>query len=149
MRKLLCFTAAAALGATGAMAATGGRFAGSELLPLAKVSLAQARATATASRPGQITDQELEKESGGTGLRYSFDQKYVRIRNYDLGEVPGTPGFAYTVVQNGAHNFHAIADVELPHMRPNPSDCNTEINPRLFRFGQHSSCISEKGEQSK
>ncbi|MFL6758697.1 PepSY domain-containing protein [Sphingomonas sp.] len=76
MRKLLCFTAAASLGATGAMAATGGgRFAGSELLPLAKVSLAQARATATASRPGRITDQELEKESGGTGLRYSFDIK--------------------------------------------------------------------------
>ena len=75
MRKLLCFTAVVSLGATGAMAATGGHFAGSNLLPLAKVSLAQARATAIASRPGRITDQELERESGGTGLRYSFDIK--------------------------------------------------------------------------
>ncbi len=75
MRKLLCFTAAVSLGATGAMAASGGHFAGSNLLPLAKVTLAQARATAIASRPGQITDQELEREGGGTGLRYSFDIK--------------------------------------------------------------------------
>ena len=76
MRKLLCFTAVLSLGATGALAASANNhFAGSNLLPLAKVSLAQARATAIASRPGQITDQELEKERGGTGLRYSFDIK--------------------------------------------------------------------------
>lgn len=73
MRKLLCF-AAAALGASGAFAATSGHFAGSNLLPQAKISLAQARATALAARPGgRITDQELEREGGGTGLRYSFD----------------------------------------------------------------------------
>lgn len=72
MRKLLCMIALAALGATGANAA---HFAGSSLLPMAKVSLAQARATALAARAGQITDQELEKEGGGTGLRYSFDIK--------------------------------------------------------------------------
>ena len=67
--------AAVALGATGALASGAGHFAGSNLLPLAKISLAQARATAIASRPGQITDQELENEGGGTGLRYSFDIK--------------------------------------------------------------------------
>ena len=42
---------------------------------MAKVSLAQARRTALAAHPGVITDQELEKEGGGTGLRYSFDIK--------------------------------------------------------------------------
>src|SRR5881227_3191355 len=73
MRKFLCFTAAVALGATGALAANARHFAGSNLLPLAKITLAQARSTALAARPGQITDQELEKERGGTGLRYSFD----------------------------------------------------------------------------
>ena len=73
MRKFLCFTAVAALGATGALATSANHFAGSSLLPLAKISLAQARAAAIASRPGQITDQELEREGGGTGLRYSFD----------------------------------------------------------------------------
>ena len=72
MRKLLCMTALAAMAATGANAA---HFAGSNLLPKAKVSLAQARATALAARAGQITDQELENEGGGSGLRYSFDIK--------------------------------------------------------------------------
>ncbi|VTZ24053.1 Peptidase M4 (fragment) [Methylocella tundrae] len=27
------------------------------------------------AHPGKITDEELERESGGTGLRYSFDIK--------------------------------------------------------------------------
>ena len=75
MRKLVCFAVAASLGATGAMAAGADHFAGSNLLPLTKLTLVQARATALAARPGQITDQELEKERGGTGLRYSFDIK--------------------------------------------------------------------------
>jgi uncharacterized membrane protein YkoI len=75
MRKLLCFAVAASFGATGAMGASAGHFAGSKLLPLTKISLVQARATALAARPGKITDQELEKERGGTGLRYSFDIK--------------------------------------------------------------------------
>ena len=76
MRKVLCFAAAVVLGTTGAYAAASpSHFAGSNLLPLAKVSLAQARSTALAARAGQITDQELEREGGGTGLRYSFDIK--------------------------------------------------------------------------
>ena len=75
MLKLVCFTAAVALGANGALAAAPSHFAGAELLPQAKITLAQARSTALAARSGQITDQELEKERGGTGLRYSFDIK--------------------------------------------------------------------------
>lgn len=74
MRKFLYFAAAASLGMTG-LAAAPSHFAGASLLPLAKITLAQARATALAARPGQITDQELERERGGTGLRYSFDIK--------------------------------------------------------------------------
>ena len=73
MIKLVCFTAAMSLGATGALAVVPSHFAGANLLPLAKITLAQARSTALAAHPGQITDQELEKERGGTGLRYSFD----------------------------------------------------------------------------
>lgn len=75
MRKFLLFTAAASLGATGALAALPAHFAGANLLPQAKITLAQARSTALAARAGQITDQELENEGGGTGLRYSFDIK--------------------------------------------------------------------------
>jgi uncharacterized membrane protein YkoI len=62
--------AVALTGATGAFAYTG-----EELAPQAKVSLGQARAIATKARPGEITDQELEMEKGGSGLRHSFDIK--------------------------------------------------------------------------
>ena len=55
------------------LAATSRHFAGAELLPRAKITLAQARSTALAARPGQATDEELEKDRGGAGLRYSFD----------------------------------------------------------------------------
>jgi uncharacterized membrane protein YkoI len=73
MRKFLCGIAAVTLAASGASAATTAKFDGAKLLPLAKITLAQARATALAVRGGTITDQELEREGGGTGLRYSFD----------------------------------------------------------------------------
>ena len=48
-------------------------FTGQEYAKEAKVSLAQARASALKAHPGKISDEELEKEAGGSGLRYSFD----------------------------------------------------------------------------
>jgi uncharacterized membrane protein YkoI len=80
MRKPIILVAAAMLTATGALAApaahkAGHAFKGASLVPMAKVTLAAARTTALATRPGVITDQELEKEKGGSGLRYSFDIK--------------------------------------------------------------------------
>lgn len=84
MRKIIGFATILAFATTGAVAANPSRFAGSNLLPLAKVSLAKARATAIAARPGKITDQELEKESGGTGLRYSFDIK-SKGKTFEVG----------------------------------------------------------------
>lgn len=74
MLKVVIATAAL-LGATAVTAAAPRHFAGAELLPQAKVTLAQARQTAVRAHPGVITDQELERERGGTGLRYSFDIK--------------------------------------------------------------------------
>jgi uncharacterized membrane protein YkoI len=71
MKKVVI--AVAVLAASSATAAVPKHFAGAELLPMAKVTLTQARATAVRAHPGMITDQELEKEGGGTGLRYSFD----------------------------------------------------------------------------
>ncbi len=56
------------LGAVGAQAYTG-----EALAKHAKVSMTEARAIALKAHPGKITDEELEKESGGSGLRYSFD----------------------------------------------------------------------------
>lgn len=46
---------------------------GETLAKHAKVTMAEARVIALKANPGKITDEELEKEAGGSGLRYSFD----------------------------------------------------------------------------
>jgi len=69
--------------ATVAMAAPAA-FKGAELMPRAKVTLAAATATALKARPGTITDSELEKEKGGSGLRYSFDITSA-AKKYEVG----------------------------------------------------------------
>jgi uncharacterized membrane protein YkoI len=71
----LAIATAVLLSGTAVAAATRRHFAGAELLPQSKITLAQARQSAVRAHPGVITDQELEKERGGTGLRYSFDIK--------------------------------------------------------------------------
>ena len=76
-------------------------FNGAKLMPLAKVTLAQARKTALAAHPGVITDQELEKEGGGTGLRYSFDIK-ANGKTFEVG-VDGRTG---KVLENKAEGPH-------------------------------------------
>jgi uncharacterized membrane protein YkoI len=42
----------------------------------AKISMTQARKIALKAYPGKIVKQELEHESGGSGLRYSFDIRF-------------------------------------------------------------------------
>ena len=48
-------------------------YTGEALAKQAKVSITEARAIALKAHPGKITDEELENEKGGSGLRYSFD----------------------------------------------------------------------------
>ena len=55
--------------------ATAPTYVGATLAPRAHITIAEARVIALKARPGQITDQELENEGGGSGLRYSFDIK--------------------------------------------------------------------------
>ena len=50
-------------------------YTGENLAKGAKIGIDDARAIALKARPGTITDEELEKEKGGSGLRYSFDIK--------------------------------------------------------------------------
>jgi uncharacterized membrane protein YkoI len=50
-------------------------YKGQNLAAHAKIGISQARAIALKAHPGAITDEELEREAGGTGLRYSFDIK--------------------------------------------------------------------------
>jgi uncharacterized membrane protein YkoI len=64
--------------------AAGSSFAGHELSAQAKITMAEAEAIALRARPGKITDKELEKEGGGSGLRYSFDVKSAGV-TYEVG----------------------------------------------------------------
>ena len=50
-------------------------YSGEKLEKGAKVKVEQARNIALQARAGTITDEELEHEKGGSGLRYSFDIK--------------------------------------------------------------------------
>jgi uncharacterized membrane protein YkoI len=59
-------------------------FRGHQLASHARLSLAKARAIAMKARPGALVDQELEKEAGGSGLRYSFDVLSSR-KMYEVG----------------------------------------------------------------
>jgi uncharacterized membrane protein YkoI len=54
-------------------------FTGQELAKDAKVAIEQARKIALKAHPGRITDEELEREAGGSGLRYSFDIKAGKV----------------------------------------------------------------------
>jgi uncharacterized membrane protein YkoI len=88
---------AALAAATSAYAQGDHPLKGAELAPTAHVTLADARAAGLKARPGTIVDQELEKESGGSGLRYSFDIKSAG-KVYEVG-VDAKTG---RVLENGA-----------------------------------------------
>ncbi|HEX3365311.1 PepSY domain-containing protein [Phenylobacterium sp.] len=75
MKTIIILSAAAlAIVAPAAQAlAAAAPYLGYELASRAKVQLAQAEAIAAKARPGRIIDRELEKEAGGSGLRWSFN----------------------------------------------------------------------------
>ena len=76
-------------------------FRGEGLARHAKTTIDQARTVALAARPGVITDQELEKERGGSGLRYSFDIKSAG-KTFEVG-VDARTG---KVLENKAEGSH-------------------------------------------
>lgn len=80
--------AGAAIIGTAAVAAA---YPGQQFAGLAKVTLARARAIAQGIVPGSIVAQELEKEAGGSGLRYSFDFKTkTGVREVGIDAKDGT-----------------------------------------------------------
>ena len=76
-------------------------YTGQKLAVKAKVTIDEARAIALKARPGTITDEELEKERGGGGLRYSFDVKSDNV-TYEVG-VDAQTG---TVLENSKEGRH-------------------------------------------
>jgi len=67
-----------------AVSAAAMAYTGEELAKDAKIDIQAARDIALKARPGKITDEELEKEKGGSGLRYSFDIK-EGSKTYEVG----------------------------------------------------------------
>ena len=103
-RPLSAVAATMALFVSGAAMAGPGattHYTGHELAGRAHIDLDHARAIALKARPGHITDQELEKEAGGSGLRYSFDIKAGR-HVYEVG-VDAADG---RVLENGTEGAH-------------------------------------------
>jgi uncharacterized membrane protein YkoI len=74
---------------------------GEELAKAAKVTMEQATNVALKARPGKITDKELEKEKGGSGLRYSFDVRSKGV-TYEVG-VDAQTGAVLENAREGAH----------------------------------------------
>jgi len=100
-RIALGAVALAALVASAPAFAAAHHFTGAKYAKLAKVSLDQARTTALRVRAGAITDQELEKERGGSGLRYSFD-----IRAIDATYEVGVDARTGAVLENSREGPH-------------------------------------------
>ncbi len=85
MRKII-YTLAA-MGFAGAVIYPGAALAwtGEKYAPQATITMEQATAIALKERPGTVTDRELEREHGGSGLRYSFDIKGTDGVVYEVG----------------------------------------------------------------
>lgn len=101
MKRLTIGTAIAVLMLAPAVGASVSptKYVGHALAKNAKVTLKQARVAALKARPGRIVDQELEKESGGSGLRYSFDiMSHGKIIEVGIDAMTGA------VLENGAES---------------------------------------------
>ena len=85
MTKIRCLTYWLAITAVMAPTSTGAlAYAGEKLAASTKITIEEARSIALKAQPGKITDEELEKEKGGSGLRYSFDIKSGKV-TYEVG----------------------------------------------------------------
>jgi uncharacterized membrane protein YkoI len=77
-------------------------YTGENLAKDAKITMEQAIAIAQKARPGTITDKELEREKGGSGLRYSFDIESGK-KTYEVG-VDAKTGKVLEVSTEGPHS---------------------------------------------
>lgn len=69
---------------TFALIGTAWAYTGEKYASQAKITLTAAQKIALNAVPGKITDTELEIESGGSGLRYSFDISY-KGKTHEVG----------------------------------------------------------------
>ena len=78
------------------------KFDGARYLKDAHISLDAAREIALKTSPGKIVAEELEKEGGGSGLRYSFD-----IKNGSATHEVGVDAKDGRVLENSVEGPHA------------------------------------------
>ena len=102
-------------------------YTGQELSKQAKVSITEARAIALKAHPGKITDEELEKEKGGTGLRYSFDIKRGGVTTRSWGGRPDWQGV-------GKQRKDPIQTNSLSRHKSRPRHVRTVLPTRGSRF---------------
>jgi uncharacterized membrane protein YkoI len=76
-------------------------FIGRQYVKDAKISLDDARSIARKAYAGIIMSEELERESGGSGLRYSFD-----IRKDGIIHEVGVDAVTGSVLQNSLEGTH-------------------------------------------
>jgi uncharacterized membrane protein YkoI len=77
-------------------------YKGEKLAKTAKITMEQATEIALKARPGNITDKELEREKGGSGLRYTFDVLSKEL-TYEVG-VDAQTGTVLENTREGAHS---------------------------------------------
>ena len=102
MTRCKLVVSASILAALLALAGVVSAYTGQELAKNAKVTLPDARAIALKAFPGKITDEELEKEKGGSGLRYSFD-----IKNGGVTHEVGVDAKTGKLLENSVEGPHA------------------------------------------
>lgn len=101
MKIALSALTAASLGLALSLATAAVAYSGEKLAKHAQVTMDQATAIALKARPGKITDKELEREQGGSGLRYSFDVT-AGDGKYEIG-VDAATGKVLENSREGAH----------------------------------------------
>ena len=87
--------------AVGLLSVSAFAYSGENLSKDAKISISEARAIALKAHPGKVVDEELEKEKGGSGLRYSFD-----IRKGKVAQEVGVDAKTEKVLENKPEGSH-------------------------------------------
>jgi uncharacterized membrane protein YkoI len=94
--RILAWSVAALMATAPAFAYTGEKLAAK-----AKITISEAEQIALKARPGKVTDRELEREKGGSGLRYSFDVNAAG-KTYEVG----VDAMSGAVLENGMDGAH-------------------------------------------
>lgn len=96
-----CLIATATLGVARADEPKTVPFLGARYAKDAKITLDEACAIALQTYAGEIVAQELEKERGGSGLRYSFD-----VRSGKITHEVGVDAKTGKVLENSVEGAH-------------------------------------------